>query len=352
MEVIEGSVSTSTVRDSNKDTFQKPMTLKDKLRDKLKSKSEKVANKETKGHQMDSCDECHKSELVINHVEGTIVCTGCGLVQQNRIIDETSEWRNFSSETAGSGTNQNRVGGKLNPYLSNYGIDTQVKGQNASEIQKWSDRSNLNAKDKLIQKGLRAIKDFSQNLNLKEMTIHRANELYKKIEDDGVLKGKSVDAKVAAVIFVASRLENQARNIKQILQVTQAKQKELNTCYKKIKEIIPDLKVSLDAAQLADQCCNKLGLPMDVNNASKWIAKKITELEIAQGRQPQTIAGVAVFIASSLSVDKRPVSCIAEAVQITEQTIKQAYKEIYEYRNEIIPVWWKHKEPVESLSKP
>ena len=50
MEVIEGSVSTSTVRDSNKDTFQKPMTLKDKLRDKLKSKSEKVANKETKGH--------------------------------------------------------------------------------------------------------------------------------------------------------------------------------------------------------------------------------------------------------------------------------------------------------------
>ena len=49
---------------------------------------------------------------------------------------------------------------------------------------------------------MRAIKDFSQNLNLKEMTIHRANELYKKIEDDGVLKGKSVDAKVAAVIFV------------------------------------------------------------------------------------------------------------------------------------------------------
>lgn len=67
------------------------------------------------------------------------------------------------------------------------------------------------------------------------------------MEDSGMLKGKSVTAKVAAVIFVASRLQNQPRDIKQILAVTQAKQKELNTCYKKIKELIPDQKVSLES---------------------------------------------------------------------------------------------------------
>lgn len=71
------------------------------------------------------------------------------------------------------------MGGRLNPYLSNYGIDTQVKGQNASEIQKWSDRSSLTAKDKLITKGLRAIKDYALHLNLKEGTIVKASELYK-----------------------------------------------------------------------------------------------------------------------------------------------------------------------------
>jgi hypothetical protein len=49
-------------------------------------------------------------------------------VQQSRIIDESSEWRTFSSETSTNGANPSRVGGKLNPYLSNYGIDTQVKG--------------------------------------------------------------------------------------------------------------------------------------------------------------------------------------------------------------------------------
>ena len=83
---------------------------------------------------MDRCEECKKAELVINHVEGTIVCQNCGLVQQSRIIDDSSEWRTFSSETSSGGANPSRVGGKLNPYLSNYGLDTQVKGKNASEI--------------------------------------------------------------------------------------------------------------------------------------------------------------------------------------------------------------------------
>lgn len=198
-------------------------------------------------HSVEYCEECKSTDLVIKHFEGTIVCQNCGLVQQSRIIDDSSEWRTFSSETASSGANPSRVGGRLNPYLSNYGIDTQVKGQNASEIQKWSDRSSLNAKDKLITKGLRAIKDYSLHLNLKEGTIVRASKLYKQIEDNGMLKGKSVTAKVAAVIFVASRLQNQPRDIKQILAVTQAKQKELNTCYKKIKELIPDQKVSLES---------------------------------------------------------------------------------------------------------
>ena len=75
-------------------------------------------------HYVDKCFECFSKDLVIKTREGTIVCQNCGLVQQQRIIDESSEWRTFSSETANSGANPSRVGGKLNPYLSNYGIDT------------------------------------------------------------------------------------------------------------------------------------------------------------------------------------------------------------------------------------
>ncbi len=57
-------------------------------------------------------------------------------MQVSRIIDDSSEWRTFYSETSSGGANPSRVGGKPNPYLSNYGINNQVKGKNANQIQK------------------------------------------------------------------------------------------------------------------------------------------------------------------------------------------------------------------------
>ena len=105
-----------------------------KIKEKKQQKEDKAIAKAKSNFSVDRCEECKKAELVINHVEGTIVCQNCGLVQQSRIIDDSSEWRTFSSETSSGGANPSRVGGKLNPYLSNYGLDTQVKGKNASEI--------------------------------------------------------------------------------------------------------------------------------------------------------------------------------------------------------------------------
>jgi len=70
------------------------------------------------------------------------VCQSCGLVKQSRIIDESSEWRNFSNENGeGGGANKNRVGGKLNPYYSDFGLTTMVKGSGAKEVQMWSERT-------------------------------------------------------------------------------------------------------------------------------------------------------------------------------------------------------------------
>jgi transcription initiation factor TFIIIB Brf1 subunit/transcription initiation factor TFIIB len=72
----------------------------------------------------------------MNRKEGTIVCTACGLVQKSRIIDESSEWRNFGDE--GDST-ANRVGGKLNPLLTDFGLSTVVNGP--KELRMWSQRT-------------------------------------------------------------------------------------------------------------------------------------------------------------------------------------------------------------------
>jgi hypothetical protein len=44
---------------------------------------------------------------------------------------------------------------------------------------------------------------------------------------------------------------------------------------------------------------------MDVNNAARSVTEAITNLQIATGRQPQTIAGVALFMVTQLSTEKK-----------------------------------------------
>jgi transcription initiation factor TFIIIB Brf1 subunit/transcription initiation factor TFIIB len=62
----------------------------------------------------------------------------CGLVQSSRIIDETAEWRSFGGDGGDDGkADMNRVGGKTNPYLSNSGLDTSIKGNNSAMYAKW-----------------------------------------------------------------------------------------------------------------------------------------------------------------------------------------------------------------------
>lgn len=89
----------------------------------------------------ETCTDCKKTVFVINRAEGTLVCAGCGLVGQSKLIDETSEWRNFSNENGAAGENtRDRVGGKLNPYLSDFGLSTMVSGGGnlGKDFQMWN----------------------------------------------------------------------------------------------------------------------------------------------------------------------------------------------------------------------
>jgi transcription initiation factor TFIIB len=102
---------------------------------------------------MEGCSECKApNSIVENHNNGTLVCNECGLVVESKVIDQSSEWRNFSAEASGSrGNDQNRVGGPTNPLLEHCGIDTVVTGGSAgNNLSKWNIRNNLSSLDKAL----------------------------------------------------------------------------------------------------------------------------------------------------------------------------------------------------------
>ena len=272
------------------------------------------------------CEDCRKSDFTMNRAEGTIVCTNCGLVKESRVIDETSEWRNFSNENGdGAGNTRNRVGGKLNPYMSDFGLSTMVKGSGATNVQQWAERTQMNSADKMIQKGHSRIKEISSCLGLKSATVDKAFELYKQIADNGKLRGRSIDARVATCIFMASRLVDQPKPIKKILVYTDCTEKDLSRCYKKVKDLFPMYQTRLFASKVAEQACNRFELPIDIVQACKTTSDNLSSLQVTEGKKPQTIAGAAIYMvlqeSRAIKTKEITIEDIANVVEIKPATI-------------------------------
>jgi transcription initiation factor TFIIIB Brf1 subunit/transcription initiation factor TFIIB len=68
-----------------------------------------------------------------------------------------------------------------------------------------------------------------------------------RIEEHKVLKGRSVDAKVALVIFMAARNLKRPKPINEIIDYIRTTHHEINNCYKVLKKsnIFPELDTRL-----------------------------------------------------------------------------------------------------------
>jgi len=65
-----------------------------------------------------------ESPLIEDYRAGDMICSECGLVVGDRVIDVGSEWRTFSNEK--SGVDPSRVGGPENPLLSGGDLSTII----------------------------------------------------------------------------------------------------------------------------------------------------------------------------------------------------------------------------------
>lgn len=66
-----------------------------------------------------------EAPLIEDYRAGDMICSECGLVVGDRVIDVGSEWRTFSNEK--SGVDPSRVGGPENPLLGGGDLSTMIQ---------------------------------------------------------------------------------------------------------------------------------------------------------------------------------------------------------------------------------
>ena len=154
----------------------------------------------------------------------------------------------------------------------------------------------------------------------------------KRIEDSKELRGKSLEAKVAVAVFVASRKNNKNKKMEEIQRYVSATDQQINTCYKKCKRtIFKDIDTRIRPADIVSRTCVKLNWQPEILHAAKQTATNFGTLAICEGKKPQTIAGVSLMMVCETLKKPHYSECdsnelmedIAKAVGISAPTIRE-----------------------------
>ncbi|CAN1256227.1 Transcription initiation factor IIB-2, partial [Linum perenne] len=261
------------------------------------------------------CSDCKRqTEVVFDHSAGDTVCSECGLVLESHSIDETSEWRTFANE---SGDNDPvRVGGPTNPLLADGGLSTVIAKPNgasgdflSSSLGRWQNRGSN--PDRGLILAFKTIATMSDRLGLVATIKDRANEIFKRVEDQKSSRGRNQDALLAACLYIACRQEDKPRT---------------------------------------RRFCSNLGMTNQAMKAAQESVQKSEEFDIR--RSPISIAAAVIYIITQLSDDKKPLRDISLATGVAEGTIRNSYKDLYPHVSKIIPVWYAKEEDLKNLSNP
>ncbi len=281
------------------------------------------------------CPECGSTKLIYDEQHGELICSSCGLVLEDKMIDLGQEWRQFE-ETDKKG----RGGSPLSMQKFDQGLTTNVGEisdiyQLGSEknikkffrLKKWQERvsTSIERNLRLAMTELRRVASF---LSLPNFVKEEASRIYNLVLQRGYVRGRSMESVVSACIYAACRSYNIPRTLDEISAASDVERKEIGRTY---RFIIRKLDFKITPSNPKDYIArfsSTLHLTPKAQNDAIKILKKAELSELTSGRGPAGIAAAALYLAALLNNEKKTQREVADVAGVTEVTIRNRYKEL------------------------
>jgi len=312
------------------------------------------------------CPECQENppDLIEEHSSGDMVCGSCGRVLGSRIVDTRSEWRTFSNDDQGN-DDPSRVGDGANPLLNGSQLTTSIAfGDGTGRSRDLHRTQTKVTNDKASKSLLAAYKEIQAHcdaIGLPRLVSDTAKHLYKLVDDAKAFKGKSQDALIAGVIFIACRQCEVPRTFREIYALTKVSKKDIGRTFKALEKFFASdetrkalssggtlptsdsyqTTTSTNAGELCLRYCSQLGLKgQNFVRVSTGLADKMSTVGDLAGRSPLSVAAACIYMASHLLGKPKSAKEISQVAGVSDGTIRTAYKYLYQDRDRLIePAW-------------
>lgn len=304
-------------------------------------------NPVTKIDYTTTCNECDSSHIISDHAHGELVCADCGLVLQEKIIDQSKDWRAFDAQSEAA---KAHAGSPMNILIHDRGLSTEIAHgyrdhsgrliarQNRLAIlrmRKWQYRTRTrNTAERNLMMALKQLNTISSRLDLPTNVRDDAAVIYRKAVDKNLIRGRNTESLVAASLYASCRKAWVPRTLQEIADETnlpsaQAKRK-VAKAYRFLLRVMNLQTAPPSPFDYIPRYSNELELDSEVRDKTIEILRMASDVGITVGKSPLSTVAGAIYLAGKLCGKRKRQHDLVRVIGITEVSIRNRYREMEE----------------------
>ena len=289
-----------------------------------------------------TCSTCNIKEdrLVTDVVSGEIVCSNCGTVVIDGIEEIGKEWINPKDHE----TDKSRIGlpfslavhdmnlstiiGKTNKDSSGQLIDSGMQAR-MNRLRIWDSRTMYrDSSSRNFTTAFVLLGKLKDKLSLTPSIVEKTAYTYRKVQEDGLIRGRTIGAVLVACLYITCREQGVSRTIDELAEASNIRRKAIAKIYRDIVFHLERKIPQVNCFQCIDKIANKIELNEITTRHARDLMKKVLEQEFSAGKDPMGFAGAVLYV--SLQMEGKTVRQIdiADAAGVTEVTIRNRAKEL------------------------
>ena len=283
-----------------------------------------------------TCSICNikENKMVTDLVSGEIVCSNCGTVAIDGMEENGKEWRNFNDRE----TDKSRIGmpyslavhdmnlstmiGKTNKDSTGQFIDSGMQAR-MNRLRIWDSRTLFrDSTSRNFTTAFMLLDKLKDKLGLTPSVVEKTAYTYRKVQEDGLIRGRTIGAALVACLYISCRELGVSRTIDELAEASNISRKAITKIYRDIVFHLGRKIPEINCFQCIEKIANKIQLSERTTRHARDLMKKALKLEFSAGKDPMGFAGAVLYV--SLQMEGKTVRQvdIADAAGVTEVTIR------------------------------
>ena len=297
---------------------------------------ERTFDEDVQQNDHNTCPECDGRVTTNAH---ETVCDDCGLVVEDEVIDHGPEWCELDDDTkhkkrTGAPNTVARHDRGIGSEIG-YGFDAIIEGSSSRKRRQLSRLRREHTRAKVGSKaqrnrilGLAEIRRMIGALGLNTSLRDQASRLFRTAQDDGLFRGRSIEAFASACLYAACRIDGHPRTFDEIAAVSKVACDRIRNGYTVLNRELELPVPPADPTQYLPQIASAVGAGTMTEREARRILDAADETQVTLGKNPSGVAAGALYLVGQETGVLFTQGELAEVADVSAATVRARYHEL------------------------